>query len=65
MIEAGVLANGRLAGRLPIRADPETSRRSVVQPVTQLVATGRRRQDQQRQDRRVRLDEFDLGNRYC
>ena len=41
----------RLAGRLPIRADPETIHRSVVQPVTQLVATGRRSQDQQRQDR--------------
>ena len=51
----------RLAGRLPIRADPETIHRSVVQPVTQLVATGRRSQDQQRQDRHVRLHEFDQG----
>jgi hypothetical protein len=49
----------RLAGRVPIRADAETIHRSVVQPVTQLVATGRRSQDQQRQDRHVRLHEFD------
>ena len=38
----------RLAGRRPIRADPETIRRSVVQPATQPVATGCRSQDQQR-----------------
>jgi hypothetical protein len=31
MIEASMSANGRLAGRLPIRADPETIHRSVVQ----------------------------------
>jgi hypothetical protein len=61
MIEASESANGRVAGRLPIRADPETIHRSVVQPVTQLVATGRRSQDQQRQDRHVRLHEFDQG----
>ena len=51
----------RLTGRLPIRADPETIHRSVVQPLAQLVATGRRSQDQQRQDRHVRLHEFDQG----
>jgi hypothetical protein len=54
MIEASVSANGRVAGRLPIRADPETIHRRVVQPVTQLVAIGCRSQDQQRQDRHVR-----------
>jgi hypothetical protein len=50
----------------PGRSTPHSSRsrtihRSVVQPVTQLVATGRRSQDQQRQDRRVPLHEFDQG----
>jgi hypothetical protein len=51
----------RAADQLPIRADPETIHRSVVQPLTQLVAIGRRSQDQQRQDRHVRLHEFDQG----
>ena len=51
----------RLTGRPPIRADPETIHRGVVQPLARLVATGRRSQDQQRQDRRVRLHEFDQG----
>ena len=51
----------RHAGRLPIRADPETIHRSVVQPVTRLVAIGRRSQDQQRQEHHVRLHEFDQG----
>jgi hypothetical protein len=58
MIEASVSANG--ASPVDSQFEP-IQKPSVVQPVTQLVASGRRSQDQQRQDRHVRLHEFDQG----
>jgi hypothetical protein len=61
MIEAGVSANGASPGRLPIRADPETIHRRVVQPITQLVAN-RSSQSRSATARSPRcLHEFDQG----
>ena len=61
MIEASVSANGASPVDSQFEPIQQTIHRSVVQPVTQLVAIGRRSQDQQRQDRHVRLHEFDQG----
>jgi len=61
MIDASVSANGASPVDSPFEPIQKPSSAASFQPVTQLVAIGCRGQDQQRQDRHVRLHEFDQG----
>jgi hypothetical protein len=61
MIEASVSASGASPVDSQFEPIQEPSTAVSFSPVTQLVAIGRRSQDQQRQDRHVPLHEFDQG----